>query len=151
MPIAVQRAENYYVPPYPNPADAWVDVPGAELVYAWLEARTGRRIKRPDEVLADEPAIWARISQNRWVADCVCGSASMISLTDPRWGCTECGYGWVPLIVPTPEVAEAAEAQLVTIVRPHLRNWWQPDDPHPMNPSRPVPEEPGEDLPTVTR
>ncbi|MEU4998172.1 hypothetical protein [Streptomyces sp. NPDC021622] len=74
----MQRAENYYVPPYPTPADAWAEVPGAELVFAWLEARTGL------------------------------------------------------------EEAAAVEAELMKI-------------PHPMNPDRPVPEEPGQDLPTVTR
>lgn len=154
MPIAVQRAENYYLPPYPMAPDAWAEVPGAELVYVWLEARTGRRIKRPDELLADEPVIWARINQNRWVADCVCGSAAIISLADPRWGCTECGYGWVTLIVPTLEEAAAVEAELMKIPRPHLRNWWQPSDPNPLNPAQPTlarKAAEGVDLPTVTR
>jgi hypothetical protein len=154
MPIAVQRAETYYVPPPPMSPTAWAEVPGAELIYVWLEARTGRRIARPDEQLEDEPVIWARVDQNRWVADCVCGSASMVSLADPRWGCTECGYGWVRLAVPSAEEAAAAEAELLKIPRPHLRNWWQPGDPNPLNPANSTfarPAAGGVDLPTAAR
>ncbi|MEV3855145.1 hypothetical protein AB0J38_12565 [Streptomyces sp. NPDC050095] len=59
----------------------------------------------------------------------MCGSAAIVSLADPRWGCTECGYGWVPLTVPTPVEVAAIEQQLMTIPQPHLRNWWHPGDP----------------------
>lgn len=143
MPIAVVRAETYYLPPYPLPKNAWADVQPAELVYKWVEFRTGRRVPLPSDVLGDVPPVYARINQNRWVGDCVCASAAAISPDDPRWGCTECDYGWVPIIVPTEEEIAAIEAALLTIPQPHLRNWWHPDDPN--NPDRPPEIEPETD------
>jgi hypothetical protein len=143
MPIAVVRAETYYLPPYPLPPDAWLNVPPAELAYRWIEFRTGRRVPLPDDVLGGVPPVYARINQNRWCADCVCASAAAISPTDPRWGCTECGYGWVPIIVPTEEEIAEIEAELLKIPQPHLRNWWHPDDPN--NPLRLPEVEPGDE------
>jgi hypothetical protein len=143
MPIAVVRAETYYLPPRPLPTDAWKDVPPAELAYHWVEFRTGRRVPLPDGFVENAPPVFARVNQNRWCADCVCGSAAAISPQDPRWGCTECGYGWAPIIVPTKEEAAAIEAELLTIPQPHLRNWWNPDDPS--NPYRPPEEEPNDE------
>ncbi|MEW2392187.1 hypothetical protein AB0933_27905 [Streptomyces venezuelae] len=71
----------------------------------------------------------------------------------PRWGCTECGCGWVNLMVPSLEEAVAVEAELVAIPRPHLRNWWQPADPNPLNPAQPTLalQAEGVDLPTAAR
>lgn len=146
MPIAVVRAEKYYIPPRPLPANAWAGTPAAELVVLWIEHRTGRRVLPPEGTLTDVPPVYARVNQNRWLADCVCGAAAIVSPADPRWACTECGYGWVEMIVPTGEETAAIEAQLLTIPQPHLRNWWNPDDPNPANPNPrpPEPEEPGE-------
>ncbi|MFD7709466.1 hypothetical protein [Streptomyces sp. NPDC059786] len=129
MPIAVVRAETYYLPPYPLPADAWTGVPPAELVFRWIEARLGRRVTPPADTLPDEPPIYARVDANRWLADCVCGSAAVVSPTDPRWACTQCGYGWVAMVVPAAEDVAAIEADLLTIAQPHLRFWWNPADP----------------------
>ncbi|MFJ6566420.1 hypothetical protein ACIQNU_03310 [Streptomyces sp. NPDC091292] len=140
MPIAVVRAETYYLPPRPLPPNAWTGVPGAELVYHWIEYRMGRRVPLPDGTLTDVPPVYARINQNRWLADCVCGSAAIVSPVDPRWGCTECGYGWVAMVVPTAEEITTIERELLLIPQPHLRNWWNPGDPN--DPTRPVPPVP---------
>ncbi|SED27265.1 hypothetical protein SAMN05216532_4023 [Streptomyces sp. 2231.1] len=131
MPIAVVRAETYYTPPPPAPADAWADVPAAERVWRWYEIRMGRRVTPPEESVDD--VYFARINQNRWIADCSCGSAAVVSPADPRYACTECGWGWASLVFPT-DVA-AVEAGL-TGLKPVLRNWWNADDPN--NPDRPV-------------
>ena len=151
MPIAVVRAETYYLPPRPLPADAWANVPGAELIYQWLEYRTGRRATPPADTLTDVPPVYARIDQNRWLGDCVCGAAAIVSPADPRYSCTECGYGWVLLVLPAAEEIAAIEADLVQIPQPHLRYWWNPDDPNPANPTRLVSDSEGDagvDLPT---
>ncbi|PVD01352.1 hypothetical protein [Streptomyces sp. CS014] len=139
MPIAVVRAETYYVPPPPRrgqPPLDWSGVPAAELVYLWMEARMGRRLPLPTETV--DETYYAQINQNRWCALCVCGSAAIVSPTDPRFGCTECGYGWVTLIFP--EDVDTVEEQLLLEPRPHLRNWWHPDDPaNPYDPPQPPP------------
>ncbi|MCG0061745.1 hypothetical protein L0F81_00325 [Streptomyces tricolor] len=147
MPIAVVRAETFYLPPPPEPADAWADVPAALLVWRWYETRMGRRVFPPAETELTGESYYARINQNRWIADCSsCGSAAVVSPADPRYACTQCNWGWCALIFPD-DVA-AVEASLMGL-KPALRNWWHPDDP--ANPDRPVPEpapepEPGPQL-----
>jgi ribosomal protein S27AE len=139
VPIAVVRAETFYLPPSPLPADAWVDVPAALLVWRWYEARMGRRVIPPaDDELTGE-SYYARINQNRWIAECSsCGSAAVVSPTDPRYACTECQWGWCALIFPD-DVA-AVEASLMGL-KPALRNWWNEADPvNPDRPTDPVPE-----------
>ncbi|MFJ6905614.1 hypothetical protein [Streptomyces griseoluteus] len=131
MPIPVVRAETFYTPPPPQPADLWKDVPAAERVWLWYEVRMGRRVTPPDGTVDD--VYFARINQNRWLADCSCGSAAVVSPTDPRYACTECGWGWCTLIFPADPAA--VETSLMGI-KPNLRNWWHPDDPN--NPDRPV-------------
>lgn len=134
MPIAVVRAEAFYKPPPGKPADLWADVPAAELVWKWYELRMGRRVTPPAETV--EETYYARINQNRWIADCSCGSAAVVSPADPRYACTECGWGWCTLIFP--EDVAAVEAALLPL-KPALRNWWHDDDP--ANPARP-PDDP---------
>jgi hypothetical protein len=132
VPIAVVRAETFYLPPPDQPANAWALVPAAELVWRWYEARMGRRVVPPEEAV--DESYFARINQNRWLADCSsCGSAAVVSPTDPRYACTECQWGWCALVFPA-DVA-AVEASLMGL-RPGLRNWWHPDDPN--NPDRPA-------------
>lgn len=134
MPIAVTRAEGFYRPPPELAADAWSLVPPAERVWRWVEYRLQRRVTPPEGFVIGQQ-IWARINHNRWLADCVCGSAQVVSPTDPRFACTECGYGWVTLLFPEdPAAVEAAvDGEL-----PHERNWSAPDDPGPP-PQRPEP------------
>ncbi|GKQ34599.1 hypothetical protein [Streptomyces sp. A012304] len=137
MPIAVVRAEAYYRPPTSLPPDAWAGVPAAELVWKWVESRLGRRLVPPEGNVEQTP-YWARINQNRWVADCICRSAQVVSPADPRFACTECGWGWVDLVFPAdPAAVEASLASLP----PYLRNWWHDLDP--ANPSPPVVGEEG--------
>lgn len=132
MPIAVVRAEAFYTPPPSQPVDLWADVPAAERVWKWIEWRLGRRTLPPESAVED--VYYASINQNRWIASCSsCGSAQVVSPADPRYACTECGWGWCTLIFPTDPVA--VEASLVSL-RPVLRNWWHPDDP--ANPDKPI-------------
>lgn len=130
MPIAVVRAETFYLPPPREPADAWADVPAADLVWKYMEWRTGRRLVPPTDTVDD--TYFARINQNRWLADCSsCGSAAIVSPSDPRFACTECQWGWCALIFPADPAA--VEASLMAF-KPGLRNWWNDDDP--TNPAR---------------
>jgi hypothetical protein len=132
MPIAVVRAETFYTPPPGMDPTAWDDVPPAERVFRWYESRVGRRVTPPDGTVDD--TYWARINQNRWIADCSsCGSAQVVSPADPRYACTECGWGWGTIVFPA-DVA-AVEASLMS-QKPYLRNWWNPDDP--ANPDEPI-------------
>lgn len=130
MPIAVVRAEAFYTPPPGQPADLWADVPTALLVWRWYEYRMQRRVTPPAGTVND--TYFARINQNRWIADCVCGSAQVVSPADPRYACVECSWGWCAVVYPA-DVA-AVEAGLMGL-KPALRNWWHPDDP--ANPDRP--------------
>ncbi|MCX5201039.1 hypothetical protein OG897_06130 [Streptomyces sp. NBC_00237] len=132
MPIAVVRAERYYMPPPREPKDVWDDVPAAERVFKWIEYRMGRRVVVPEGPA--EQTYFARINQNRWLVDCVCGSAQIGAPTDPRAGCTECGLGWCMVIYPDDVVT--VEAEMMQQPLPHLRNWWHADDPK--NPVPPV-------------
>ncbi len=125
MPIAVARAETFYLPPPDQPANAWALIPPAERVFRWVEARQGRRLVPPDGFLLGH-RVFARINHNKWVADCPCGSAQVVTPADPRLACTECGAGWFRLVFPADPAAAEAE---VTDELPHLRNWWHPEDP----------------------
>ncbi|MER7806173.1 hypothetical protein [Streptomyces sp900116325] len=134
---AIVQAETYYLPPTPRrgqtPQD-WSQVPGAELVYKWLEYKMGRRVPVPTEFVPDHPGLYARIDDGRWVAECDnCRSAWIVSVLDPRFGCGECKRDWVPLIVP--DDIPAAEAEALALPR---RWWWNPADP--LNPVQPEPE-----------
>ncbi|MEU0181769.1 hypothetical protein ABZ312_11360 [Streptomyces sp. NPDC006207] len=123
--IPVVRAEAYYVPPPPRRPDAWALVPPAERVWRWYELKLQRRVQPPDGLLIGQRT-WARINHNRWVADCPCGSAQIVTPTDQRMACPECGLGWIEVVFP--EDVDAAEAAVADQL-PHERNWWQDDDP----------------------
>lgn len=124
MPIAVIRAESFYLPPPMQPHTVWDPVPPAERVFRWAELRQQRRLVPPTGYVLGH-RIFARINHNRWVADCPCGSAQVVTPADPRMACTECLAGWFDLIFPEdPATAEASVANEL----PHERNWWHPDD-----------------------
>ncbi|CBG71864.1 hypothetical protein SCAB_48131 [Streptomyces scabiei 87.22] len=123
--IPVVRAETFYLPSHPQRPDAWALVAPAERVFRWYEDRVQRRVRLPDGFVIGQKA-YARINHNRWVADCPCGSAQVVTPADPRMACTECGYGWLALTFP--EGVAAVEASVADEL-PHLRNWWHPDDP----------------------
>ncbi|MFJ9318242.1 hypothetical protein [Streptomyces globisporus] len=139
----IVRAETYYLPPPPRrgqPAQDWSQVPGAELIYRWAETRLNRRLPVPTGAVPDHPGLYARIDDGRWLAECdACGSAWIVSVLDPRFGCVEttCQQGWVPLILP--EDTDAAEAEALALAR---RFWW-----HPLDPRNPNVEFPGEPAP----
>ncbi|MBE4790670.1 hypothetical protein HW846_46360 [Streptomyces sp. NE06-02F] len=123
--IPVVRAETFYQPSHPQPPGAWALIAPAERVIRWYEDRVQRRVRPPDGFVIGQKA-FARINHNRWVADCPCGSAQVVTPADPRMACTECGYGWLALVFP--EDVAAVEESVVDKL-PHLRNWWHPDDP----------------------
>ena len=140
MLIPVERAESFYLPPPDQPPNAWALIPAAERVFRWVELRQQRRITPPDGFMIGH-RIFARINHNRWVADCPCGSAQVVSPADPRMACTECGAGWFRLVVPDdPAAVEASVGDAL----PHERNWWHPDDPDlwgiPLGPTAAEPE-----------
>lgn len=120
----VRRAADFYTPPPSQRPDAWDSVPSAERVWRWYEQQMQRRVTPPAGVLLGAD-IYARINHNRWVADCVCGSAQVVTPDDPRFACPECGYGWVQVTFPPSPAAAEAE---VSALPPHERNWWHADD-----------------------
>lgn len=138
VPTPVVRAEDFYAPPAPLKPDDWKLVPPAELVLRWYEYRFQRRIPTPSAVLLGE-VLWARINRNRWVADCPCRSAQVVTPADPRFACPECGAGW--MTVRFPDDVAAAE-QAVAGLDVADANWWNPADPSAPEPT--VPEEPAQ-------
>jgi hypothetical protein len=149
MPIAVVRAEDFYLPPPDQPANAWALVMPAERVFRWVELRQGRRLVTPTGFMLGHQ-IFARINHNRWVADCPCGSAQIVTPADPRLACTECRAGWFRLVFPAdPAAAEASVAADL----PHERNWWNPDDPDAWDraPEGPIPNSPGKDADALVK
>lgn len=148
MPIPVVRAEAFYTPPPQQPADAWVLVPAAERVWRWVEYQLQRRVTPPSGVLLGEQ-VWARINHGRWVADCVCESAQIVTPADARFACTECGWGWVTVVFPGDPAAAEAEVEAAP---PHLRNWRNPEDPTSQQPpALPSLPEPGPVQPASKR
>lgn len=144
--VPVVRAETYYLPPPPPRGDPhdWDDVPPAERVFLWIAWRLSRRTVIPTGFEADAPLVYARVNQNRWLGDCpVCGNAAIAPPTDPRFGCTECNFGWAVLVFP--DDLAAVEAELLLTPQPTMRNWWNDDDPaNPYTPDSGVPDEPTE-------
>ncbi|MEU5716551.1 hypothetical protein AB0G71_12300 [Streptomyces sp. NPDC020403] len=143
----IVRAETYYLPPPARrgqPAQDWSQVPGAELVYKWVEYRLGWRVPVPTQFVQDDPGVYARIDDGRWLAECAsCGAVWIVSVTDARFGCAQCRRDWVPLIVPIDTAAAEAEA----LALDH-RFWWNPLDPANPNTPEPTPEPaPEEPLP----
>ncbi|MEU0991927.1 hypothetical protein [Streptomyces sp. NPDC005953] len=133
-PIPVVRAEAYYKPRPARPgrpAASWDHIPVAERIFHWYLAWLGRRVTPPTATVSE--FVYARIDHNRWMADCVCGNAQIVSPLDARVACPECGYDWATLIFPADP--EAVEAEMVAIPQTHLRTWWNPDDPR--NPAEP--------------
>ncbi|MBD0707399.1 MULTISPECIES: hypothetical protein [unclassified Streptomyces] len=104
----IVRSETFYFPPPYLEPDAWAAEPPAMLVVRWYEERAGRRIRTDPAAVAGEQG--AQINHGRWVADCTaCGSAQIVTPTDPRMWCVECGTGWWQLRFPTDVAAiEAA-------------------------------------------
>lgn len=135
MANPVVRAEAFYAPPPELEPDAWDLVPPAERVWRWVEYRQQRRVVPPEGFLLGE-SVWAGINHNRWVVDCPCGSAQVVTPDDPRFACTECGYGWVTVTFPD-DVAGAEDA--ITAELPHLRNWTNPAIPRPASVLPPPP------------
>ncbi|TXS30723.1 hypothetical protein EAO71_20215 [Streptomyces sp. ms191] len=134
MPIPITRAETFYTPPPDQPPTDWDLVPPAERVWRWVEQRQQRHLIPPDGYILGQQ-VWARINHGRWVADCPCGSAQVVTPDDPRMACTECGYGWI--VVEFPEDVAAAETAVLEEL-PHLRNWDNADAPE-ASPTLPTP------------
>ncbi|MFJ4990074.1 hypothetical protein ACIP9H_40540 [Streptomyces sp. NPDC088732] len=123
------RAEAFYLPPPTRRPDLWVAVPPAERVWRWYELKVQRRMQPPAGMLIGQRT-WARIDHNRWVADCPCQSAQIVTPADPRFACPECGNGWIEVVFP--EDVDAVEASVADEL-PHERNWWNADDPSAWN------------------
>lgn len=122
--VAVLRAETFYLPPPSLPADVWDNVSPAERALRWTEVYAQRRLPVIPREQASEP-LYARIDAGRWVAECECGTADVVSPADPRMLCTVCLDGWHPLFFP-PD-ADAVEAELAGLPRRH-QFWYHPAD-----------------------
>jgi hypothetical protein len=75
--------------------DHWemaVNVRGASLddfVLKGLKKRKVRHLTPRFLVTVDVP-VYARVSDNRWIADCECGGAEAVDEEDPRFFCLSC-------------------------------------------------------------
>lgn len=121
----ITRAEAFYLPPPHLPADAWSLVPPALRVVRWYEEKNQRRLPVEDGVLLGEQ-LYAQINHGRWVANCTCGSAQIVTPADPRMWCVECGTGWWQITFPAD--VDAVEQSLVELPVSE-RNWWAETDP----------------------
>lgn len=120
----ITRAEEFYLPPPILDPTTWDDAAPAERVIRWTEHHQQRRITTDPTAQAGE--LYARINHSRWVADCTCGSAQIVTPADPRMWCVVCGAGWWQLIFPADvDVVEESLAALPIIER----NWWATADP----------------------
>ncbi|MEU2233167.1 hypothetical protein [Streptomyces vietnamensis] len=126
------RAEDLYTPPPYLPPDKWASVPPALRVVRWWEEKHQRRIPVGDSVILDQQ-LYARINHGRWVADCTCMSAQIVTPADPRMWCVECGTGWWQ--VRFPANVDAVEQQFANLPLVE-RNWWASEDP--TDPARPT-------------
>lgn len=129
----VLRAETFYLPPPTMDADAWDALPAADRALRWFEIHAQRRVPPiPRTVTAG--ALYARIDAGRWVAECACRSANVVSPTDPWMLCTVCLDAWHPLVFPAD--VPAAEAT-VTGLPAREQFWYNPADPgwHPAPPT----------------
>jgi hypothetical protein len=119
------RARDFYQPPPTLPAHAWDLLPPAERAISWYEHKAQRRLPRPQGVDLAHP-LYARIDAGRWIAECPCRSAQVVSPDDPRMFCVEClTPTWYRLIFP--KDVDAAE-QAVADKAPRDQFWWHPDD-----------------------
>ncbi|GGY29664.1 hypothetical protein GCM10010363_07640 [Streptomyces omiyaensis] len=129
MPIF--RAETFYLPPPYLDPEAWAAEPPAMRAVRWYEERMQRRVTVGEGMLLE--TVYARINHGRWVADCSCLSAQIVSPADPRMWCMECGTGWWRITFP-PDPAAIEEA-LDGLPRTE-QNWWAEADP--TDPTRPT-------------
>lgn len=119
------RAEGFYLPPPHLPPNEWDLVPPALRAVRWYEEKQQRRLPVEDGVLLGEQ-LYAQINHSRWVAMCTCGSAQIVTPTDPRMWCVECGTGWWQVTFPAD--VDAVEQTLVELPVAE-RNWWATADP----------------------
>ncbi|MFF5421795.1 hypothetical protein [Streptomyces misionensis] len=127
----ILRAETFYLPPPYLPPDIWAGEPPAMLAVRWYEERVHRRVVVGEGLLL-EPA-YAQINHGRWVANCSCMSAQIVSPADPRMWCVECGTGWWQVTFPPDP--DAVEASLDGLPRSE-QNWWADEDE--ADPTRPT-------------
>lgn len=128
----ITRAEEFYRPPTYLPADRWDSEPPAVRVVRWWEEKHQRRVTIGDGIILGQ-SLTARINHGRWVADCPCQSAQIVTPADPRMWCVECGTGWWQVVFPAD--VDAVE-QLLADLPTAERNWWAPDDE--TDPTRPA-------------
>ncbi|WP_055526003.1 hypothetical protein [Streptomyces graminilatus] len=120
----VLRAETFYLPPPTMPADAWDRLPAGERALRWTEVHAQRRLPDIPREETAEP-LYARVDAGRWLAECGCGCAHVVSPTDPHMLCTVCLDGWHPVTFP-PDPA-AVEEEVVHQPRRH-QFWYHPCD-----------------------
>ncbi|MFE1903804.1 hypothetical protein ACFW96_09050 [Streptomyces gardneri] len=128
----ITRAETFYLPPPHMNAGAWDHEPPAMRAVRWYEMRAQRRLPVTDGVLLGQQ-LYAQVNHGRWVANCTCMSAQIVTPADPRMWCVECGTGWWQILFPA-DVA-AVEQQLADLPVAE-RNWWHTEDPE--DPARPT-------------
>jgi len=119
----VVRAEDFYSRPH-MPAD----MPVAERVLDYWERHNRVQLPRPDQTDVLRPVL-AYVNHGRWVADCDCNSAQVVSPADPRFLCPECvnavsGGRWRPVLFP----ADPAEIEATfDEATPDRQINWHPD------------------------
>jgi hypothetical protein len=129
--VAILRAETFYLPPPHLPPDGWASEPPAMRAVRWYEERMQRRVTVGDGLLLE--TVYAQINHGRWIANCACHSAQIVSPADARMWCVECGTGWWQVVFPPNP--DAVEASLDGLPRSE-QNWWAAEDE--TDPTRPT-------------
>jgi hypothetical protein len=122
--MTILRAEAFYLPPPYLAANAWAQDPPAMRAIRWYEERAGRRIATDPASAAG--SVYAQINHGRWVANCSCMSAQVVTPADPRMWCPECGLGWWQIVFPADVAAVEQSLGGLPIAE---QNWWALDDP----------------------
>ncbi|MER6098334.1 hypothetical protein ABT154_21250 [Streptomyces sp. NPDC001728] len=117
--MTILRAETFYLPPPYLPPTVWAAEPPAMLVVRWYEERASRRIHT--DPASNAGTQFARINHGRWLADCSCGSAEVVTPTDPRMWCVICGTGWWQLTFPSDVFAVEQSLEGLPLAE---QNWW---------------------------
>lgn len=133
----IRTVETTYLAPHGwLPAD-WEAIPLAERCMRLLEQRSHGQLRygRPYGVdLGGTPA-YARLNYGRWLVECPCGEAQIVSPHDPRFFCFQCANGgtrlWRNVIWPDPPHRAAIERDALAVDE-RARNWAHPADRSPV-------------------
>lgn len=105
---------------------AWLVKAGERASFTYNRHIEYRTLPTFPAAMSVERTVDAYVNWSRWMVDCPCGGAQVISPDDPRFFCIHCfngGDGWWPVVWPEPAERAAIETLLNRRPDPHTRNW----------------------------